>query len=128
MFLRIGTNLRNRPSERYRYKFHRDCAFSYLVQGSASVLQQYNGSVVNALQDLFPEVEFDATKFANVTSTYCLAINALILAFEGGYWQDVANMRQLFVGFAEQQGFDPLLPKNWYHINPDLVLAQKVCY
>jgi hypothetical protein len=29
-------------------------------------------------------------------------------------WQDIGNRRQFFENFAKENGFDPLIPENWY--------------
>jgi hypothetical protein len=30
------------------------------------------------------------------------------------FWKEFANRRKYFVQFAEKNGFDPLVPENWY--------------
>jgi hypothetical protein len=39
-------------------------------EGTTSLLAYYNGSVVKALLDLFPELDLDTSKFAFLQSTF----------------------------------------------------------
>ena len=43
-----------------------------------------------------------------------------------GYWLDIDNRRKFFLKFAEEKGFDPLVPENWYTITKRQVSAKKV--
>jgi hypothetical protein len=40
--------------------------------------------------------------------------------------QNVANRRQFFENYAEENGFDPLNPKNWYAQPTEKIMAVKV--
>jgi hypothetical protein len=37
------------------------------------------------------------------------------------------NRKKLFLDFAKQKGFDPLVPENWYNIKEDKLNEIRVC-
>jgi len=41
------------------------------------------------------------------------------------YWKDLSNVKNFFVEFAEDMGFSPLNPKNWYSVTVREVLSRK---
>jgi hypothetical protein len=47
---------------------------------------------------------------------------------EERYWHDVKNRRKFFDGFAKANGFDPLIPENWYSVNKLDLRNIKVCF
>jgi len=74
------------------------------IKDVSGILSQYNGSFSTALVDLFPEINFDISKFA---------------ALPRNFWQDAQNKRRVFEEYATKNGFDPLVPTNWYTIRAD---------
>ena len=47
-------------------------------------------------------------------------------AILGGHWLLLENRRKLFDQFAQEKGFDPLEPKNWYLVLREDVFNFKV--
>jgi len=80
-------------------------------KGATSVLAQYDGSLVNALSDLFPGVELDPSKFRTQKLQ--------------DYWTYASNRRAFFDKFAKDSQFDPLVAKNWYSIPPETIPRAK---
>eukprot|EP00026_Physarum_polycephalum_P001342 Phypoly_transcript_01343.p1 GENE.Phypoly_transcript_01343~~Phypoly_transcript_01343.p1 ORF type:complete len:974 (+),score=101.70 Phypoly_transcript_01343:154-3075(+) len=70
----------------------------------------YKGNVIKALKQLFQELDLDASKFSFQPRSY---------------WKDVANRRKMFTDLADEMGFDPLLPANWYSVSSYAVLNCK---
>lgn len=84
------------------------------------MLGHYSGSLVRALDRLFPAIHIDKFKFPMprtlfyfIKSVFALLIYILIL-FAGHYWQNIDNQKKLFFDFANAHNFNPLLPNNWY--------------
>ena len=48
------------------------------------------------------------------------------LIFVVAVWQDIANRRQFFEKYAKTNGFDPLVPENWYYQSRRKILEAKV--
>eukprot|EP00026_Physarum_polycephalum_P002910 Phypoly_transcript_02919.p1 GENE.Phypoly_transcript_02919~~Phypoly_transcript_02919.p1 ORF type:complete len:813 (+),score=74.97 Phypoly_transcript_02919:109-2547(+) len=81
------------------------------AKGSGSVLSYYGGSVVKALLDLYPDVQFNEAEFGSILRRT---------------WHQ-NRRRDLFDAFAAKQGFDPLVAENWYPIDPkDLAGAKEL--
>jgi hypothetical protein len=72
----------------------------YSFKGVSSVLPHYNGSVRKALVTIFPDISLELRKFLKADK----------------YWSDVNNQKKVFLMYAEQHGFDPLIAQNWYSI------------
>jgi len=41
-----------------------------------------------------------------------------------GYWKEMQNRIQFFVEFAKEQGFDPLVPDNWYNVTQKQIISK----
>jgi hypothetical protein len=41
-------------------------------------------------------------------------------------WEDVRNRKLFFEKYAEENGFDPLVPQNWYKVKKDKFMAARV--
>eukprot|EP00026_Physarum_polycephalum_P001467 Phypoly_transcript_01469.p1 GENE.Phypoly_transcript_01469~~Phypoly_transcript_01469.p1 ORF type:complete len:1107 (+),score=182.36 Phypoly_transcript_01469:326-3322(+) len=67
------------------------------LQDIASVLSHHNNSIPKALADLYPEIGIDRRKFNLHTK-----------------WHSEENRREFFEMYAKENGFDPLVSKNWY--------------
>jgi len=61
------------------------------------VLSHHNNSVPKALVDLYPDIGLEIIKFNLSTK-----------------WHSEENRREFFEMYAKENGFDPLVPKNWY--------------
>eukprot|EP00026_Physarum_polycephalum_P001974 Phypoly_transcript_01978.p1 GENE.Phypoly_transcript_01978~~Phypoly_transcript_01978.p1 ORF type:complete len:752 (+),score=127.08 Phypoly_transcript_01978:45-2300(+) len=72
-----------------------------LEEGSSGILQYYQGSVIKALLHLFPDIGIEENKFSHLPK---------------GYWSNFENRKKFFDDFGREQGFDPLVPQNWYSI------------
>eukprot|EP00026_Physarum_polycephalum_P001339 Phypoly_transcript_01340.p1 GENE.Phypoly_transcript_01340~~Phypoly_transcript_01340.p1 ORF type:complete len:1070 (+),score=142.73 Phypoly_transcript_01340:227-3436(+) len=72
------------------------------LQGGRAIVQHYEGNYIDALMGLFPDIGLDKTKFKSLPRNY---------------WGDLANRREFFREFAANEGFDALLPENWYNMN-----------
>lgn len=99
--------------------------FADYLQGAKSVLRNFNGSIIKALQYLFPELDLDASKFSffscmcPLLPTSC--VNSTLL---DNYWNNTANRRQVFEKFASDNGFDPLVAQNWIPFRSEKVHVQ----
>jgi len=78
--------------------------------GAKEILLHYKKSKIKALIDVFPEIGLQKTKFINVPRHH---------------WNSDSNRKQFFIDFAHAQGFDPLVPTNWYSLKPNMVLESK---
>eukprot|EP00026_Physarum_polycephalum_P001288 Phypoly_transcript_01289.p1 GENE.Phypoly_transcript_01289~~Phypoly_transcript_01289.p1 ORF type:complete len:982 (+),score=115.84 Phypoly_transcript_01289:110-3055(+) len=78
--------------------------------GMSSVFHYFNGSYIKAITSVFPEIQFDTSKFLSVTQRY---------------WMDVKNRRNFFDSFAKRNGFDPLNPEKWYRVSYQSILDCK---
>ena len=72
------------------------------------MLSYHGDSLLRALTDLFPHLEFDKSRFPSFR------------------WAKVENRRKFFLNYAKTKGFDPLLETNWYNQSTMDVLATKV--
>lgn len=82
---------------------------------------------MNALMHVYPDIGLEAAKFSDATS-----MNLIFLAFRhslmrilGKLW-NIQRRRDFFDAFAEKHNFDPLTPENWYSINENDILSDKV--
>lgn len=60
------------------------------------ILDYFNGSLVTALRQVYPQLKVKSRK------------------------------RMFFEEFAQKKGFDPLVPKNWYSVTHNDILKEKV--
>jgi len=80
-------------------------------KGGMTILGYYSNSIPKALQNLFPEMLFDKTK-------YCSSKLAAL-------WRVPANRRQFFEEYAKRKGFDPFNTANWHTQSHKQVLMAK---
>jgi len=80
------------------------------LPNGTSVLYFYGGSLVKALVNLFPELEWDEIRFESLPKHY---------------WTDFKNRRLFFEKLAKSCGFEPLVAGNWYKIPKELIAAEK---
>ena len=50
----------------------------------------------------------------------------IIIFITENHWESMDNQIQFFTTFARRNGFDPLVPRNWYSIQANDVVSQKV--
>eukprot|EP00026_Physarum_polycephalum_P001243 Phypoly_transcript_01244.p1 GENE.Phypoly_transcript_01244~~Phypoly_transcript_01244.p1 ORF type:complete len:1086 (+),score=113.52 Phypoly_transcript_01244:74-3331(+) len=84
----------------------------FKVKGIMSLLDVH-GSFVQAVIDLYPEVEFDQHKFTVIKRNS--PINDTF-------------RRKFFEDFAREQGFDPLIAANWRKVKTDVIEKRKGAY
>eukprot|EP00026_Physarum_polycephalum_P001037 Phypoly_transcript_01038.p1 GENE.Phypoly_transcript_01038~~Phypoly_transcript_01038.p1 ORF type:complete len:1240 (+),score=185.34 Phypoly_transcript_01038:28-3720(+) len=75
-------------------------------KGAYAVSCYHNNSISKALVDLFPSLDFDRSQLWSP-------------------WQEASNRRFFFENYALQNGFDPLVPKNWYLQSREKIRAAK---
>eukprot|EP00026_Physarum_polycephalum_P001465 Phypoly_transcript_01467.p1 GENE.Phypoly_transcript_01467~~Phypoly_transcript_01467.p1 ORF type:complete len:1055 (+),score=143.84 Phypoly_transcript_01467:198-3362(+) len=73
-----------------------------------SLLSYYSGNLVTALMHLFPQIGLDRDTFTKVS-----------------YWKNERNQRNFFLQVAHAEGFDPLVPENWYTYHIDTLTSHK---
>eukprot|EP00026_Physarum_polycephalum_P001387 Phypoly_transcript_01388.p1 GENE.Phypoly_transcript_01388~~Phypoly_transcript_01388.p1 ORF type:complete len:627 (+),score=98.80 Phypoly_transcript_01388:211-1881(+) len=66
----------------------------YRFRGGRAILQKFKG-YLHALRGLFPNIKFDASIIKHA-------------------WHNEGNRRKFFEDYAKENGFDPLIPENWY--------------
>eukprot|EP00026_Physarum_polycephalum_P000339 Phypoly_transcript_00339.p1 GENE.Phypoly_transcript_00339~~Phypoly_transcript_00339.p1 ORF type:complete len:1688 (+),score=210.60 Phypoly_transcript_00339:78-5141(+) len=71
-------------------------------KGAGSILQHYNGGVVDALCNIFPDIGLEKIMF---------------LKKPNKFWSDLRNQREVFENFARSHQFDPLDPSKWYSVS-----------
>lgn len=89
----------------------------------------YGGSVVRALIDVYPEVQFDKTKFGNTTSNFKLKLKlyfCLIPLSARAF--NSTRRREIMDTFAASNKFDPNVPDNWYSLDSSTLLKDKVLF
>lgn len=91
----------------------------------------YNGSFIKALMHTFPDIGIHESKFTTVPSMLQLHYNSfpqtnIITMPLENFWLDSSNHRLFLEDFANQMGFDPLIPEYWYSISKHDILAAKV--
>eukprot|EP00026_Physarum_polycephalum_P001621 Phypoly_transcript_01623.p1 GENE.Phypoly_transcript_01623~~Phypoly_transcript_01623.p1 ORF type:complete len:1048 (-),score=160.89 Phypoly_transcript_01623:116-2998(-) len=80
-------------------------------KGINRILSYHNGSLHQALLDLFPEIGLNKSRFQDKHS-----------------WHRAASRRKFFENYAKSQAFDPLVPQNWYKHPIDKILAVKTVH
>eukprot|EP00026_Physarum_polycephalum_P000662 Phypoly_transcript_00663.p1 GENE.Phypoly_transcript_00663~~Phypoly_transcript_00663.p1 ORF type:complete len:1097 (+),score=133.55 Phypoly_transcript_00663:927-4217(+) len=76
---------------------------------SDNVLKYYRYSVANALLHLYPNIGLDAA----------------VLSRSRDHWKKIQNRKAFFDSFAKANGFDPLVPSNWYQVPQHKIREQK---
>eukprot|EP00026_Physarum_polycephalum_P003063 Phypoly_transcript_03072.p1 GENE.Phypoly_transcript_03072~~Phypoly_transcript_03072.p1 ORF type:complete len:815 (+),score=91.36 Phypoly_transcript_03072:101-2545(+) len=67
------------------------------MEGARRILFFHGNSIAKALQDLFPTIGLDKSKFPSLPM-----------------WRNSKNRRRFFVEYAKENSFDSLNPENWY--------------
>jgi hypothetical protein len=78
----------------------------------------------------FPNIGLDKTKFKFLHGMLYAVLCCLNSYSLARYWvkDEHSHKYNLFLDFAEDNGFDPLVPENWYVITSTDVFAYKVCF
>eukprot|EP00026_Physarum_polycephalum_P002673 Phypoly_transcript_02681.p1 GENE.Phypoly_transcript_02681~~Phypoly_transcript_02681.p1 ORF type:complete len:850 (+),score=89.37 Phypoly_transcript_02681:125-2674(+) len=76
----------------------------YAEKGGSSMLDYYDGSIGDALKDIYPSVPWYEPNFYRK------------------YWHEPLNRRKFFDSYARAMGFDPLVAANWYSVTTASVL------
>ena len=113
--------------------------FSYLflflikLKGKESLLQLYDGDLVNALMDVYSEIGLEKAKFLHqsrmslfFSSSFIFFYFNSLLAL-GSTWQDETQRRLFFEQFALLNDFDYTNKENWYHLPRAKLKSFKVC-
>lgn len=78
-------------------------------KNSQQVLRFHDGSFMNAVTELFPELYWDRHKFAGLPQKY---------------WRNSDHRREFFTKFAANKKFDPFIPDNWKRISNELISSE----
>lgn len=80
-----------------------------------------HGSVLKALVDLFPEINWEEHKGIKIkVFCYLQYFNLLIFTHVEGSqssWNDATKRQQFFINFAHENNFDPFVPSNWRNMS-----------
>jgi hypothetical protein len=57
---------------------------------------------------------------------YCLFARQQIIHHDIDPWDKSAERRHFFEDYAKENGFDPLIPDNWYSQSRDKIMSTKV--
>eukprot|EP00026_Physarum_polycephalum_P001524 Phypoly_transcript_01526.p1 GENE.Phypoly_transcript_01526~~Phypoly_transcript_01526.p1 ORF type:complete len:780 (-),score=98.01 Phypoly_transcript_01526:986-3034(-) len=79
------------------------------TSGAFRVMHHHNRSLAQALNDLFPEIGIEKSKFAFHAS-----------------WKKKEMRRKFFEDYAKKHGFNPLIPSQWYSHPVENLLSEKV--
>ena len=90
----------------------------------------HKGSISRALMDLFPNIGLDKSKLYYLSmslfvSSTPLQANQLFFSFLAP-WSEASNRRKFFEEYAKVNGFDPLVPSNWYSQPSEKIMMCKV--
>ena len=100
------------------------------------MLSYHGNSLAQAIQDLFPDIGVDKTKLQDRTRMLLLSLLLpayftfffLLILFSSVLWNREEARRKFFEDYATENGFDPLVPKNWYKQARDKIMAAKVYF
>ena len=108
--------------------------FLIKLKGKESLLQLYDGDLVNALMDVYPEIGLEKAKFLHqsrmslfFSSSFIFFYFNSLLAL-GSTWQDETQRRLFFEQFALLNDFDHTNKENWYHLPRAKLKSFKVCW
>jgi len=83
-----------------------------MQSGATSLLSLYNGSVYSALQDTFPEFDWQRWKFGSTPKSYW---NALGVKFKANDPIAIDTVRQVVADLSNQFGVNQL--EDWYRVS-----------
>lgn len=96
------------------------------------MLDYYNGSLVKALEDIYPNIGLRREMFAFLHRMllffplFYSCPSDFHTLFIGGYWSEPKNRKRFFDEFARDSNFDPLVPENWYSVTTNEIEQRKV--
>eukprot|EP00026_Physarum_polycephalum_P002315 Phypoly_transcript_02321.p1 GENE.Phypoly_transcript_02321~~Phypoly_transcript_02321.p1 ORF type:complete len:804 (+),score=106.81 Phypoly_transcript_02321:71-2482(+) len=76
------------------------------ADGGLTLISRFH-SVAKLVTEVYPDIEFDPTQF------------------RARFWATPSNRRKFFENYAQNQGFDPLNPRNWYSLSTKDVFSVK---
>jgi hypothetical protein len=84
--------------------------------------------VAQALLDLYPYIGLDKSRMGSLSCVQLILFfhyltKQLLLAS----WSDINVRRKFFEDYASDNGFDPLVPDQWYTQPLNKILSAKVC-
>eukprot|EP00026_Physarum_polycephalum_P001864 Phypoly_transcript_01867.p1 GENE.Phypoly_transcript_01867~~Phypoly_transcript_01867.p1 ORF type:complete len:897 (+),score=81.10 Phypoly_transcript_01867:37-2727(+) len=74
-------------------------ALAIVEMRSSGCLSFYEGNIPKALMDAFPDIGLEKSRLNDIPKNY---------------WKDKKNQRKVIESFAQEKGFDALVPSNWY--------------
>ena len=89
-------------------------------------MAKFEGGFLKNIQQIFPEIGLDLSSFASFPGRkFIMLILFFIFYLNSSFsfyfgtnifvvWETVANRRKFFEKFAQNNGFDPHNPDNWY--------------
>eukprot|EP00026_Physarum_polycephalum_P003261 Phypoly_transcript_03271.p1 GENE.Phypoly_transcript_03271~~Phypoly_transcript_03271.p1 ORF type:complete len:688 (+),score=73.27 Phypoly_transcript_03271:396-2459(+) len=78
-------------------------------KGGDYALKIFNSSLSTAIDQIFPEICIDKSRFKHVYQRY---------------WFDIRNRRKFFESYAAKHNFDPLVPENWYSVLKESIIKE----
>lgn len=105
--------------------------FFYLLKAAKSIFKYHKGSVIGTLQHLFPSVSFANLATASnkkPSMTLLITSNNKVIFNPDNYWDDIAHLKEFYYTYANEHGFDPLVPSNWYNTATNTLQKHKVLH
>jgi hypothetical protein len=88
----------------------------------------YTQNVIKALQHVYPELEFDKTKFVFLNRITNQPLpSSYPNNHTASYWLNMENRREFFESFAKEKAFNPLVASNWHSVDFKALMTHKVC-
>lgn len=97
------------------------------TQSAKTILGKFKGGYYQALKHLFPEIKFNIKflrrmRHNNNNNKRKKELNFIYIAM----WHNVENRRKFFEEYAQENGFDPLVPDEWYLQSRERIIEKKV--
>ena len=87
-----------------------------------SILQYFNISIFQYFNiSIFQYFNISIFQYFNIS------IFQYVINFTLALWGEAKIRRQFFLSYAKQNGFDYLVPSNWYDQPREKIMAAKVC-
>jgi hypothetical protein len=94
------------------------------------VNRRYGGLLGHALNHIYPDIGFSKKKFndifCNSLTSFLLLLFLLFPLLFLTLVQDWHGTRNFLLTFAQNNGFDPLIPENWYSVTLAEIWSHKV--
>lgn len=90
------------------------------------LISHYKYNFAKVLSHVFPEIGLDKGKLDRLPSIVLRCLKLIpTIRFLGKFWAHPTNQKLFFTTFAAESKFDPLIPRNWYNVNPDSLYLRK---